>query len=564
MNGLMAFSAIARQLQRINIRLSSSPLPISFSKSPISFQFYSASHRICFTYPPSLRQTITFSTFRTSNDSTIHVAFDFNTQLDLPLENYQLNVRKLVDAIKNAADSFSSEEETSSFLDETCLEPNEGLIYSLICALKDDWKLTYWIFMWGKKKGFAGEKIGALMVWILGTNKKFNTAWCLIRDLHSSSVDTHPAMHAMIDRYAASNDPNGAIQAFNFMEKFKLSPDMESLQALLITLCKHGNIEEAEEFMFLNKKLFPLETKSFNIILNGWCNISVDVYEAKRIWREMSKSCILPNGDSYQHMISCFSKVGNLFDSLRLYDEMRKRGFIPNLNVYNSLIHVLTRENCLNDALKLLDKMKETGLQPDSITLNAFICPLCELSKMEDAKNVLARMKTENVAPTVSTYHAFLKEANVEGTLEILNCMVKSSLRPNRETFLLIFKKFFEMKQAADALKIWVEMKQYNVSPDSAHYNIVVGGLVNSGFKMKAKELYAEMKYNEFVLDPKVMKLLNEPVRTESSQKRREPVRNVCRDNIEVYDKRKAMERKKKFDGQSTTHKGILSIFDRI
>ncbi|KAK1353196.1 hypothetical protein POM88_052331 [Heracleum sosnowskyi] len=44
---------------------------------------------------------------------------------------------------------------------------------------------------------------------------------------------------------------------------------MEALYTLLYYLCKNGNIEEAEEFILLNKKLFPLEVEGFNIILNG-------------------------------------------------------------------------------------------------------------------------------------------------------------------------------------------------------------------------------------------------------------------------------------------------------
>ena len=83
------------------------------------------------------------------------------------------------------------------------------------------------------------------------------------------------------------------------MEKFRLSPDQQAFHSVLNALCKYGNVEEAEEFMFVNKKLFPLETEGFNIILNGWCNISLDIFEAKRVWREMSKCCITPDATSY-------------------------------------------------------------------------------------------------------------------------------------------------------------------------------------------------------------------------------------------------------------------------
>ncbi|XP_057786114.1 LOW QUALITY PROTEIN: pentatricopeptide repeat-containing protein At1g80880, mitochondrial-like [Salvia miltiorrhiza] len=192
----------------------------------------------------------------------------------------------------------------------------------------------------------------------------------------------------LINRYAAANQPGKAIETFDFMQKFSFSLEQKTYLMFLNILCTHGNFEEAEEFMFLNKKFFPLETESFNIILNGWCNITVDIYEAK--------SCIEPNGTSYIHMFSGNSRVCNLYDSLRLYDEMKRRGWVtwvPGMEVYYSLIYVLTRDNCLSEALKLVDRMKETGLVPDSTTYNLIIRPLCETAKFEEARSVLASLK---------------------------------------------------------------------------------------------------------------------------------------------------------------------------
>lgn len=297
------------------------------------------------------------------------------------------------------------------------------------------------------------------------------------------------------------------------MQKFKYSHEQKTYFVFLSIMCKHGNIEEAEEFMYLNKKFFPLETESFNIILHGWCNIAIDIYQAKRVWREMSKCCIEPNGTSCTHMISCYSSVGNLFDSLRLYDEMKKRGWVPGMEVYHSLIYILTRENCLVEALKIIDRMKETGLEPNSITYNLVISPLCEAAKFEEARSVLARMLGDDISPTIDTYHALLKGESLEGTLGVLSHMRKSGLGPKRETFLLILDKFFKMGQPENALEIWSEMKEYVVEPDRAHYNSLVEGLAKCGLIAKAKEFYSEMTSVGLVDDPSLKKLLAEPTR---------------------------------------------------
>ncbi|GJR16724.1 pentatricopeptide repeat-containing protein [Tanacetum coccineum] len=403
--------------------------------------------------------------------------------------------------------------ESDDFLDGSGVKPSEDLISLVIWELRDEWKLAFLVFKWGRKWRCCDEKSWRLMIWVLGNHKKFSNAWCLIKDLYrDSSMDTQLPMFILIDRYVAANEPAEAIRAFQLMERFKLSPDQKALYTLLDTLCKHGNVEEAEEFMFLNAKLFPLETEGFNIILSGWCNVYTDIIEAKRIWKEMDKCRVIPDEDSYTHMISCFSKVNNLFESLRLYDEMKKKGWKPNIRVYNSLVYVLAHENCHEEAFRMLDKMKEMGLIPDSSTYKFLIRPLCKEGKLEDARSTLSKMLDENISPNIDTYHAFLECKGVcfEESLELLERMVKSGISPNSETFLILLGKFLQLNEAEIALKIWVKMKEHKVSPDSAHFMMMVEGLGKHGLTFKAKELRDEMLSIGIKEDPKLTKLFKD------------------------------------------------------
>ncbi|KAL7139828.1 hypothetical protein ABFS83_09G079800 [Erythranthe nasuta] len=441
----------------------------------------------------------------------------------------RLGLEEIRERVQKARD-FASGDEAVAFLDDSDVRPDKDFIFSLIWDLREEWKLAFLVYKWGERWDCVVEKTCCLMIWLLGNHGKFGTAWTLVHELYRASKDTQQAMLILIDRYAAANNPDKAIETFHLMQKFKFSPEQKTYFVFLNILCKHGNIEEAEQFMYLNKKFSPLETESFNIILNGWCNIATDVYEAKRIWREMSKCCIEPDGNSYTHMISCFSTVGNLFDSLRLYDEMKKRGWVPGLEVYHSLIYVLTRENCSSEALKTIDRMKETGLKPNSATYNLVIRPLCEAEKFEDARIVLARMLEDDISPTIETYHELLKGETLEGTLGVLSHMRKSRLGPSRETFLLILDKFLKTGQSENALKIWSEMNEYEIKPDREHYKVLVEGFAKCGLIAKAKEFYSEMT-SSFGLndDPSLKKLLEEPVRKEARAKKGEGQMTIVR-----------------------------------
>ncbi|VVB11544.1 unnamed protein product [Arabis nemorensis] len=500
---MAAIVAIGRKLTRTPQYLLRA---VSTSFSPIpSFQnpyFSSAFHRAGLVHSHILSHVPNFVSFNRFSTQTLSETFDINQAL-APLEHGLVELVRQVSELESEADAMAS-------LEESSFDLNHESLYSLIWELRDEWRLAFLGFKWGEKRGCDDQKACDLMIWVLGNHQKFNIAWCLIRDMFNVSRDTRKAMFLMMDRYAAANDTSQAIRTFDIMDKFKHIPDEEAFQGLLYALCRHGHIEKAEEFMLASKKLFPVDVEGFNVILNGWCNIWTDVTEAKRIWREMGNYCITPNKDSYSHMISCFSKVGILFDSLRLYDEMKKRGLVPGIEVYNSLVYVLTRENCFDEAMKLMGKMKEEGLKPDSVTYNSMIRPLCESGKLDEARNVLATMISENISLTVDTFHAFLEAVNFDQTLEVLGQMKICCLGPKENTFLLILGKLFKEKQPENALKIWGEMDRFEIVANHALYLATVHGLLTCGWLAKAKEMYSEMKSKGFSGNPKLQKLLEE------------------------------------------------------
>lgn len=515
---MACLSSIARRLCRNH------PLPFHQLLQLIHLQIpdspFQALHQTLRLQSQSARQ---FSSLPFFSQKVGH-PFHFDTgrfQNDRPND---ARIAQFIELLKRVA-RLPSEVEAVAALDEFDVQADPNLVYSAIWVLRDDWKSSFLVFKWGEKWGSIDEEICNLMIWVLGNHKKFSTAWCLIRELHGSLMDSRQAMLVMIDRYAYANEVSKAIKTFHMMEKFRLTPDQEAFHALLNSLCKYGNIEEAEEFMFVNKKLFPLETESFNIILNGWCNVSVNVFEAKRIWREMSKCCILPDSTSYTHMISCFSKTWNLFDSLRLYGEMKKRDWVPSLEVYNSLAYVLTRENCFSEALKILEKIKEIGLQPDSTTYNSLISPLCEMGKLDEAKDVLTMMTEDNIGPTIETYNSFIQGADSEMIFELLKQMRQDGLGPTEATFIIMFNKSFELEKPDYALKAWVEMKRYEVLPNSEHYSVLIQGLATYGRLKQARELYDEMTSHGFTAHPKIKMLLKEP-EVGSSEEARQQVRH--------------------------------------
>ncbi|KAK1269831.1 hypothetical protein QJS04_geneDACA013676 [Acorus gramineus] len=297
--------------------------------------------------------------------------------------------------------------------------------------------------------------------------------------------------------YAASNEAGKAIKTFHAMEKFKLYADTKSFYTLLHALCKHGNIEEAENLLLLNKKLFPPETEGFNIILNESVERDGSLLHTPR--------CDF----LYSHDILLF-EIWQSLRSLKLYDQMKNKGWIPGLEVYNSLVYILARENCMKEAFNLFEKITEAGLKPDTDTFNTLIIPLCETGKIEDAWNVLNDMVVKGLSPTIGTSQAFAKVESMEGTLKLIDRMWEAGCGPISDTFLLIINNFLRLQQSENALKMWTGMKRHDIEPEPSHYVAMVRGLIDCGWISKARDFNDEMKLKGFRAELKFERVLKE------------------------------------------------------
>ncbi|CAL9063077.1 unnamed protein product [Musa banksii] len=479
------------------------PLPLPSPSLPILFSsptIFSIS-----TYPILHPQISSLSSPSAATDPGTS---DFDTDSVEPSAPFdESDLHGFLQLLTQAKSLSSSRKEALAFLRASSgVALNLGLVCKALWELRGDCELAFLAFRWAEECVADCRWAWHLMIWAMGKQRRFDLSWYLVRKMYKTSVLTQRAMVIMMERYVAADEARKAMKTFQVMERFKVNADLTAFYALLCALCKNKYVEEAEEFLLLNRKFFPLTAESFNIVLDGWCNVICDVVEAKRLWREMSNFCITPDGISYSHMICCFSKAGNLFDSLRLYDEMKKRGWIPNLVVYNSLIYVLTRESCLRDANNIFDKIIEAGLQPNVQTYNSMIYPLCEAQKLEEARMAMDDMMVKGIHPTIETYHAFVKVEDIEGTVKLLKRMKDASCGPNSYTFFLIINKFFRFGDSESSLKMWSEMKRYDVIPDASHYMAVVEGLVKHGWIPKALEFYKEMKSKGFSADPKLEK----------------------------------------------------------
>nr|GMC95489.1 pentatricopeptide repeat-containing protein At5g15010, mitochondrial isoform X1 [Ipomoea batatas] len=389
------------------------------------------------------------------------------------------------------------------------------LVSAVLSSVRNDWELAFTFFLWaGKQSGYAHSvREYHSMIAILGKMRKFDTAWALIDEMRGGrngpSFVSPNTLLIMIRKYCAAHDVGKAISTFHAHRRFNFEIGMEEFQKLLSALCRYKNVKAAESLMFSNKKVFPLNTKSFNVILNGWCNVVGELREGKRIWRLMKEMGVPRDVYSYSSIMSSYSKSTNLNAVLRLFDQMKEYGIAPDRKVYNAVIHALAKERLMKEAQNVMKTMEEKGISPDVVTYNSIIMPICKRRLLNEAKGIFNEMTKRGITPTVRTYHAFFRILRTEEEVfELLHNMNVMGCHPTHETYIMLIRKFCRWQQLDLVFKLWADMIQNGLDPDRSSYIVLIHGLFLNGKLEDAHKYYLEMKEKDLLPEPKIEEML--------------------------------------------------------
>ncbi|KAL4024355.1 hypothetical protein IC575_012703 [Cucumis melo] len=425
-------------------------------------------------------------------------------------------VIKDVDAIMDIFRGFRNVNriEVKNKLEHCFIKVSGELVVAVLSRIRNDWEAAFTFFVWaGKQPGYAHSvREYHSMISILGKMRKFDTAWALIDEMRGgtagSSLVTPQTLLIMVRRYCAVHDVAKAINTFHAHKRFGFNIGLEEFQSLLSALCRYKNVKDAEYLLFCNKDVFPFNTKSFNIILNGWCIIG-SLRDTERVWKEMTRRGISHDAISYASSISCYSKVRNLHKVLKLFEDMKRMKIDPDRKVYNAVIHSLAKGRCLKEAADLIKTMEEKGIIPNVVTYNSVIKPLCKARRFDEARAVFEEILQRGLCPTIQTYHAFLRFLRTEEEIfELLKKMRTMGCNPTADTYIMLIRKFCRWRQLDNVSRIWHEMSENGISPDRSSYIVLIHGLFLNGKLEDAHKYYLEMKEKELLPEPKIDEVL--------------------------------------------------------
>lgn len=404
------------------------------------------------------------------------------------------NLKKLSGILMSAPKS-----DLQSALDSCRVNISSALVEKILKKFSNGGMLSYRFFRWAEKQQGYRHNVEAYdtMVDSLGKIKQYRLMWNLIDEMKRRGILTQETFSLIFRRYARAKKVKEAIDAFERMGKYGLSPDLSALNSLLSAVSKNRAGKAAQEvFDQVKGKSFHPDIKTYSILLEGWAN-EPDLDKAEDIFEEMNRKGFQPDTVAYGIFMNALCKGGRVDDAINLFREMQSRGCHPSPHTYSILIHGLGNDRRIDEALMFFQEMKRNGCVPEIHTYNTLIGAFCTVGQFKNAYGLLDEMEQRGVGRNARTYNVILHylvkfDQRVQASEEFWK-MIDCGYDPDLNTYTMMVKMFFEDDELDIALKAWKHMVLKGVCPGMHTYCALINGLLEKDRWEEAYAYFEEM-----------------------------------------------------------------------
>eukprot|EP00456_Euglypha_rotunda_P037635 TRINITY_DN288_c0_g1_i1.p1 TRINITY_DN288_c0_g1~~TRINITY_DN288_c0_g1_i1.p1 ORF type:complete len:260 (-),score=34.19 TRINITY_DN288_c0_g1_i1:30-809(-) len=130
----------------------------------------------------------------------------------------------------------------------------------------------------------------------------------------------------------------------------------------------HGNVEDAiAVFRKIQEIETPTELTYHTLVVA--CVNGKDSKSAKKILKEMTKSGLKPEVETYNTVLSSFVEKGQINKAVKIFLQMKK----ANIKTYNLLMAICINGGQTEKAIEYWNEIEKVGLKPDVDSYNTFL-----------------------------------------------------------------------------------------------------------------------------------------------------------------------------------------------
>lgn len=386
-------------------------------------------------------------------------------------------------------------------LDKSGVQVSPPLVVEVLKKLSNAGMLALAFFRWAETQpGFkhTTESFHCLIE-ALGKIKQFRLVWSLVDSMSVLRLLTKETFGLIVRRYARARKIKEAIDAFERMEKYGLSPELSDYNCLIDTISKSKHVAEAQEIFndMKRRKRFTPDLKTYTILLEAWGK-DRDLSEMNSVYAEMLDAGFEPDVVTYGILINAFCKSNKHDEAIKIFHEMEMKGIKPSPHIYCSLINGLGSDERLNEALAFFELSKARGFAPELPTYNAVVGAYCSVLQFENAFRFVDDMKSFSIGPNARTYeiilHHLIKAKKTDEAYHIFQKMSREpGCEPEINTYSMMVSMFCTNERVDMALKVWKQMNEKGILPCMHMFSSLINGLCVENRLDEACRYFQEM-----------------------------------------------------------------------
>ncbi|KAJ4821580.1 Pentatricopeptide repeat (PPR) superfamily protein [Rhynchospora pubera] len=366
-------------------------------------------------------------------------------------------VQRITEVVRSDQSGFSMEQR----LDQLCL-PCDPEIVAMV--LKRCFKLCHLalrFFNWVKSRpGFYhSTETYNTMLYIAGDTKKIDLMEWLVEEMEKDACQKDiKTWTILIMHYGNTGRVGKALSTFQSMKKSGCEPDYQVYKVILSALCYAEKPELALEFYKeMVSKNMALNLRLFQMLLN--CLVELDDKECIQPVRDdLTKAMNFSENEGYVCLLKSYCIKGKVKAAQEVFGEMTKKNMVST-EAYEIFLKGLCRGGMMEEALEMINSLKINS----SVSKKAYGFLI----------------------------DGFLRKGDMDKAIEIFATMREAGLIPDISSYTQAMQHLFRGNRHQDAFKLFDEMLEQGIQPDTVVITALVAGYISLG---KISEAWGVLK----------------------------------------------------------------------
>ncbi|MFQ6636132.1 hypothetical protein Gotur_012941 [Gossypium turneri] len=298
--------------------------------------------------------------------------------------------------------------------------------------------------------------------------------------------------NAMITGFFRNGDTLSATQYFEKMPE----RDSASVNAFVSGLVQNGELDEAARILIecgnrdgWSEDLIP----SCNTLIAGYGQKG-RVDDARRLFNQIPFNSVQADGRNgvfernvvtWNSMIMCHVKAGDIFSARELFDQMVDKDTISWNTMINGYVQILDMEEALN----LFNMMPK----PDNMSWNSMISGYAQMGKLELARDYFEMMPQKHLVSWNTLIAGYEKNKDYKGAIKFFIRMLGEGEKPDRHTLSSVLSVCTGLVDMQLGMQIH-QLVSKTVIPDVPIQNSLITMYSRCGALVESRTIFDELK----------------------------------------------------------------------